>query len=174
MSECIFAGSFDIFHNGHIDRIENALKIFEKVHVVILKNESKKYWFDEIERKKMIEKCIGKFNGRVTVSCEGNKMLHDVCHDRQVFNVFRGIKGGRTFDEEIRLKIATNYLTKLEYGEEIFFVYDITSEDDFRGSSIVKLLALNGKSINSLVPTEIVDEIEKKVDDINLRQYFIE
>lgn len=166
MSECIFAGSFDPWHNGHEDRVKNALKIFDKVHIVVLKNESKKYWFDEVERVKLIEKCISKFGDRVTVSCGGNKMLHDVCHEMQIFNVFRGIKAGRTFDEEIRLKIATNYFSKQEHDEEILFVYDVTSEDDFRGSSIVKLLVLNNKDIFSLVPIEIVDDIKEKANKL--------
>ena len=42
MNECIFAGSFDPWHNGHEDRVKNALKIFDKVHIVILKNDKKR------------------------------------------------------------------------------------------------------------------------------------
>ena len=163
MNECIFAGSFDPWHNGHEDRLKNALKIFDKVHIVVVKNENKKnYWFNETEREELIKKSTIQFEDRVTVSCGGTKMLQDVCHDMQIFNVFRGIKAGRTFDEEIRIKIATNYMAKQEYNEEIFFIYDVTSEDDFRGSSIIKKIVLNNKDISSLVPHQIVNDIKER------------
>ena len=89
-------------------------------------------------------------------------MIQDICHDEQIFNVFRGVKAGRTFEEEIRIQIATNYMARQEYGEEILFVYDITSEEDFRGSSIIKTLALNRKDFSSLVPSEIMDDITER------------
>lgn len=86
-------------------------------------------------------------------------MLHDICHEEQIFNVFRGVKSGRTLEEELRLQLVVNYMSNIEHGEKILFVYDITSEDDFRGSSIIKKLVVNGKDISSLVPNELVNDI---------------
>ena len=158
MSKCLFVGSFDPWHNGHNDRLVNALKVFDEVKVVVLDNEKKKYWFTQEERAKMIEKCVRKYP-RVEVIKAGNKMLYEICHDLQIFNVFRGVKGGRTFDEEIRLQVASKYMAKDEYNEDLLFVYDITTEEDFRGSSIIKTLALKGKSFDKYIPLEIVDDI---------------
>ncbi len=163
MSKGIFVGSFDPWHNGHEDRLKNALKIFDMVYVIVADNVTKKsYWFNQSERITLVQKSVAKFSNRVVVKPAGIKMIHDICHDEQIFNVFRGVKAGRTFEEEIRLQIATNYMAKQEYGEEILFVYDITSEDDFRGSSIVKTLALSHKDFSSLVPSEIIDDITER------------
>lgn len=166
MSEAIFVGSFDPWHNGHEDRLNNALKIFDKVYVIVADNSTKKsYWFNQAERTALVKKSVEKFGARVIVKAAGVKMIQDICHDEQIFNVFRGVKAGRTFEEEIRIQIATNYMAKEEYGEEILFVYDITSEEDFRGSSIIKTLAVNGKDFSSLVPNDILNEISERAKE---------
>ena len=166
MSEGIFVGSFDPWHSGHEDRLKNALKIFDKVYVIVADNTTKKsYWFNQSERTALVQKSVARFGNKVVVKSAGVKMIQDICHDEQIFNVFRGVKAGRTFEEEIRIQIATNYMAKQEYGEEILFVYDITSEEDFRGSSIIKTLAINGKDFSSLVPSEIIDDILERAKE---------
>ena len=163
MSKAIFIGSFDPWHNGHEERLINALKIFDKVHIIVAHNKEKKnFWFNQEERVELIYKCVSKYKDRVIVKNYGNKMIHDICHEEKIFNVFRGVKAGRTFDEEIRLKYVANYLSKKEYNEEILFVYDITSEEDFKGASIIKTLALSNKDFSTLVPKEIISDIENK------------
>lgn len=163
MSSVIFGGSFDPWHNGHEERLKNALKIFNKVYVIVADNYSKKnYWFTQEERAQLIRKSVKKFGERVIVKSAGKKMLHDICHEEQIFNVFRGVKSGRTLEEEIRIQLVANYMSNNEYGEKILFIYDISSEDDFRGSSIVKKLVVNNKNISTLVPTEIVSDIYER------------
>ena len=53
-------------------------------------------------------------------------------------------------------------MANTEYGEKILFVYDITSEDDFRGASIIKNLVINGKDFSSLVPSELIADIYER------------
>ena len=163
MSEAIFVGSFDPWHNGHTDRLKNALKIFTSVTVVVADNTNKKkYWFNQEERSMMVKKCVENLSDNIIVKVAGKKMIQDICHEERIFNVFRGVKAGRTFEEEMHLQITTKYLAKQEYGEEIFFIYDITSEEDFRGSSIVKILLLGNKDVSTLVPECIMSDLKEK------------
>ncbi len=110
----------------------------------------------------MVKKCVENLSDNIIVKVAGKKMIQDICHEERIFNVFRGVKAGRTFEEEMHLQITTKYLAKQEYGEEIFFIYDITSEEDFRGSSIVKILLLGNKDVSTLVPECIMSDLKEK------------
>ncbi len=167
MSKCLFVGSFDPWHNGHNDRLENALKIFDEVKIVVGNNEKKSYLFNQKERFELIKKVTKKYGKRVEVIEGYNKMTHDICHELQIFNVFRGVKGGRTFEEELRFQVSIKAFAKEEYNEDIFFVYDITTEEDFRGSSIIKMLLNHDKDISKYVPKEILNDLLLKKELMN-------
>ena len=158
MNKVIFPGSFDPFHNGHLDIVKEALKVFDYVLIVVSNNPNKNnYWFTEKERKKLIEKSIKDFKN-VEVVTE-DMPIEDICIKYKIFNVYRGVKAGRTIDEEIRLKNVTNYQSRIKYRKEINFIYTITSDADFRGSSIIKKYAHQRKCIEELVPKEIINDI---------------
>ena len=166
MNKVIFPGSFDPFHNGHLDIVKEALKVFDYVLIVVANNPNKNnYWFNENERKKIIEKSIKNLeNVKVVIE---NIPIEDMCMKYKIFNVYRGVKAGRTIDEEIRLKNVTNYQSRIKYKKEINFIYTITSDSDFRGSSIIKKYAYDKKCIEELIPKEIINDILNRYGEIN-------
>ena len=56
MKTGVYAGSFDPITKGHQDIIERALKIVDKLIVVVMNNPKKNYWFNLDERKNLISK----------------------------------------------------------------------------------------------------------------------
>ena len=62
----IYPGTFDPVTNGHLDIIERASQLFDKVIVVIATNSSKVTLFTREERKEMVEKAVSKYEN-VTV-----------------------------------------------------------------------------------------------------------
>lgn len=166
MKKVLFLGSFDPFHNGHLDIIKEAKKIFDEVIIIVGNNPNKKkYWFNSHERKILIEKCINKIDG-VKVIVSEDIPIEDMCNKYKIYNVYRGVKGGRTLEEEIRLKLVTNYMSKLKYNKNINFIYTITSDEDFRGSSIIKKYANKKENIENLVPKEIIHEVLNKYKEV--------
>ena len=166
MKKGIFIGSFDPWHNGHKDRLINALKIFDHVVIVIANNYDKKTWFSQEERKEMIIDSLENPTEHIEIIIGGNKMIHEIIHELQIFNVFRGVKATRTIDDEIRLQNFCRHLLKDEYGEDAFFVYDITSDSDFRGSSLIKELCLNNQNIEKYVSSNVVEKIKARAIEI--------
>ena len=57
----VFPGSFDPITLGHLDIIERAVPLFDKIIVAIGTNSSKHYMFSEEQRKKFIEQSVAKF-----------------------------------------------------------------------------------------------------------------
>ena len=57
----IVPGSFDPITNGHVNIIERAAKMYDKVYVAVMINAQKKYMFDLEQRKKIAAAC---FSGR--------------------------------------------------------------------------------------------------------------
>ena len=166
MKKVIFPGSFDPFHNGHLDIVNEALNLFDKVVITISNNPSKKnYWFNIEKRKKLVCKCIKNLNN-VEVVVTGDTPIEDICHKLNIFNVIRGIKAGRTVDEEIRLKNVTDYMSNKKYKEKISFIYFLTSDADFRGSSVIKKYAGSKQILKDLIPSEIIDDVLKKYKEV--------
>ena len=63
MKIAIYPGTFDPITNGHLDVIERASSLFDKVIVAVLKKtDNKKVLFNEEDRLSMVSKSIQKFS----------------------------------------------------------------------------------------------------------------
>ena len=65
MQKVIFPGSFDPVTNGHLNVIDRATKLFDKVEVVISVNPQKKYLFTVEERFEMMEALTSHYENEV-------------------------------------------------------------------------------------------------------------
>ena len=107
--EAIYPGSFDPITNGHIDIIERALKIFDKIHVGVIQNFNKQPLFTLDERVDMIQQSISSNK----VSIEGfNGLLVDYARQKNVFKIVRGLRAVSDFDYEFQIGICTSYHLK--------------------------------------------------------------
>ena len=55
MKTAVYPGTFDPVTNGHIDIIERALKLFDKIYVVVGDNPQKSPTFSAKERVEMLK-----------------------------------------------------------------------------------------------------------------------
>lgn len=156
MSKGIFIGSFDPIHTGHIEIIKWALRIFDEVVIIVANNEKKNYWFSQEERIELVRKSI-EDNKRIRIKAGGDDLIFKIAEREKIYNFIRGIKAGRTLEEEIRLMEFTKSM-----NPNIEFYYKVTSNADWRGSSIIKLLATQNEDFTHLVSPSIVEEIRKR------------
>lgn len=113
MKSCIFPGSFDPITLGHLDIIQRAANIFDRVHVVIFDNINKKSMFTLEQRMAFIELCIQHIPGVVVDHSSG--MLVEYAKEKNINVIVRGLRNFLDFEYEKEIALVNNMLyTKLE------------------------------------------------------------
>ena len=153
---CVYPGTFDPVHYGHIDIVKRALNVFENVIIAIAENPKKKPLFTLSERIEMFKKSTEEFSDRVIV--EGFEGL--LVNFMRKYNTKIIVRGVRLFtDFEYELQIAmTNYnLDKVE----TFFLMP-SQEYIHISSSIVKDIAYNHGDLSNLVHPYVEKKLRER------------
>jgi pantetheine-phosphate adenylyltransferase len=142
----IYPGSFDPITNGHVDIVQRALAMFDRVVVAIAENVRKAPLFSVEERKAQIRDAVQN-DARVEVDAfEG--LLVDYVNRRSAKVVVRGLRALADFEYEFQLAHMNRRL-----GGDIDTVFLMTSAKDFYvSSSLVKEVAQFGGDVSGLVP----------------------
>jgi len=142
----VYPGSFDPITNGHVDIVQRALTMFDRVVVAIAENVRKAPLFSVEERKQHILDAVGE-RKRVEVDAfEG--LLVDYVQRRGARIVVRGLRALADFEYEFQLAHMNRRL-----GQGIDTIFLMTSEKDFYvSSSLVKEVAQFGGKVTGLVP----------------------
>lgn len=165
MRKALFVGSFDPFHNGHREVVEWGLEAFDEIVVVIANNENKKHWFSQEERKELAQMSL-KGIEQVRVRTASRKDIVDIAKEEGIYNVLRGVKAGGNLEEEIQLQEYVKFLC----DEPIQFYFKITTNADFRSSSVVKVLAFEGKEekLEGFICKEIKPMVCKRAKEFQI------
>ena len=156
MISALFPGSFDPPTYGHLNIIERARTIFDKIDVVIAVNKSKKYLFTEEERLSMMKELVSSWNN-VTVHTS-SKLIVDYAHENKASVLLRGVRNFSDFSYEFDLSLLNKGL-----ASDIETVFLPTDPDFFvlRSSSIKELAAFNG-DISKMVPPLVEKALKEK------------
>lgn len=121
MIRAIYAGSFDPITNGHVWVINEAIKLFENLKIVVARNPNKKYMFSWDERANMLNDSIIGEETFETFSMDQirDELLINYAKERSVTHLIRGIRNESDYEYEkamqyvnsdIDSKITTVYL----------------------------------------------------------------
>ena len=98
MRTAIYPGSFDPLTNGHLDVIERAVKLFDRVVVAVAKNEGKQPLFSLDERLEMVRRSIQPLR---TVEADSfDSLLVDYVERRSAQAIVRGLRAVSDFEFE--------------------------------------------------------------------------
>ncbi|WP_342258840.1 pantetheine-phosphate adenylyltransferase [Spiroplasma endosymbiont of Dioctria linearis] len=102
MRRAIYPGSFDPFHEGHLNILVKATKLFDEVIVVITKNISKN---ENPDLKYRIEKIKSMIKGlkNVKIEINENELTAYFAKQREIKYIVRGIRDSQTLNYEIEL-----------------------------------------------------------------------
>jgi len=159
MKVAVYPGSFDPITNGHLDIIKRALKIFDKVIVLVSINENKKYHFTNEEKIKMIkEALIEEKLDNVEVDSYSGLTL-DYCKKINANVLIRGLRIVSDFEYEWSLAAANEFIDS--NIEMVFFMAH--QKTSFISSSSINEMFNNGVDVSSLVPKAVVKMYKNKL-----------
>jgi pantetheine-phosphate adenylyltransferase len=152
----IYPGSFDPLTNGHIDIIERALEIFDKVIVAVLNNPSKNALFTMEERVQMIKQS---FNGKNNILVDSfGGLLVDYAKMKDAVAIIRGMRALSDFESEFQMALMNRKLNK-----DVQSVFLMTGfRWIFTSSSIIKEAAQFGGDISDMVPKPVMVKMLEK------------
>jgi pantetheine-phosphate adenylyltransferase len=154
---CVYPGTFDPVHFGHLDIVDRALNIFDNVVVAVAENPKKKPLFTLKERIEMFEDAVSKYKGRVIV--EGfSGLLVDFMKKYNTKIIVRGVRLFTDFEYELQIAM-TNY--KLDKVETFFMMP--SQELIHISSTIVKDVAFHDGDVSSMVTPFVKSKLEEKV-----------
>ena len=149
----LFTGSFDPMTNGHMDIIERASRLFDKLYVGIFFNPHKQGFFPLENRKRGLED--------VKVVSSHNELVVDVAKRLGATFLVRGLRNAADLQYEASFDY---YNHQLSPDIETIYLHS-RPEHLYISSSGVRELLKFGQDIACYVPESILEEIRNEKKD---------
>ena len=147
MKTAVYPGTFDPVTNGHLDVIERALKLFDKLYIVVGDNPQKSATFSTADRVQMLKEALKKHNDLVEID-HFNGLLLDYVKRKKSNVVLRGLRAISDFEYEF-----SRALISRELANDVETIFLMTKDDyAFLSSSIVKEIAMFNGPVKGFVP----------------------
>lgn len=145
-SVAIYPGSFDPITYGHLDLIERGSRLFNRLIVAILSNDSKEPLFSVAERREMLAQSVKAYPNVEVDSFNG--LLVDYASQRGATALLRGIRAISDYEYELQMALMNRRLRP-----DIETVFLMAGEAySFVSSRLVKQVIGLGGNISGLVP----------------------
>ena len=153
----VYPGSFDPFTNGHLDVVERALSIFDRVIVAVAANPEKRQpLFTVEERIKLIEESLKGRKGVEVTSFKG--LTVEFARSLGATTLIKGLRAYSDFDAELQQALMNRKL-----APDIHTVFLMSGfAHIFVSSSILKDIASYGGKVDDLVPPPVARALKEK------------
>lgn len=155
-SIAIYPGTFDPITNGHIDIIDRAQRLFDKIIITLAVNPAKNPLFTLDERIEMIKRCFNSYNNIEIGMTDG--LIVDYAKKNNACVIVRGLRAVSDFDYEFQLALMNKKLQR-----EVDTVFLMTGlRWIYISSSIIKDAARHHGDISGVVPDHVQLALQKK------------
>ena len=153
MKIAVYPGSFDPITNGHLDVLNRAMKIFDKVIVLVAINPDKKSRFSPKDRMLMIQEAVD--NPNIIVDCyEG--LTVEYAKNTNATHLIRGLRAVTDFEYEFQLASANDFID--ENLDTVFLMSK--KEKSFINSSMIMDLHAHGVDVKDVVPESVYKRLK--------------
>jgi pantetheine-phosphate adenylyltransferase len=149
----LIPGSFDPFHNGHLEVVERASLIFDEIVVAAIRNPQKsEVLFDLDERRDMIAESLAHVKNVRIVSISG--LLVNVAKDVNATAIVKGLRAISDFESEMQMAQMNRSLS----GVETLFLPS-SSTYSFIASRLIREVARYGGDVSAFVPAAVAKRL---------------
>lgn len=153
MSVALFPGSFDPFHNGHLEVVERATRLFDEVVVAAVRNPQKSEpLFSLEERQEMLEESVAHLPAVRIVSVA--TLVVNVANDVGASAIVKGLRAVSDFENELQMAQMNRQLS----GMETLFI-PTSSSHSFIASKLLREVARFGGDVSAFVPKVVNDRL---------------
>ena len=157
MRTVVYPGSFDPLTNGHLDVVERASKLFDRVIIAVAKNDDKQPMFTQDERKRQIAAAVKGYPNVEVAAFKG--LLVDFAEEKKAQAIIRGLRAVSDFEFEFQLALMNRKLK-----EQIETIFMMPRESYiFLSSRLVKEIAGLGGDVGAFVPTNVERALKRKL-----------
>ena len=162
MKIAIYPGSFDPVTSGHLNIIQRAANIFDKLIVCVMVNAGKNPMFTLEERVELIRKVTDGIPN-VEVDCS-DELLAEYARRKGSCVIVKGLRAGSDFENEFQMALINH---KINPDLDTMF---LTSEHQYMylSSSTVKELGGYDVDLSDFLPKQIIPVFKKRISDIRL------
>ncbi len=152
----IYPGTFDPITNGHLDIIQRAINLFDRILVGVTTNPAKTPLFSVEERVEMIQNSVSDMSSVAVEHFDG--LLMDYAQEKDANVVVRGLRAITDFEFEFQMALVNRRL-----AESIITVFLMPNEKyTYLNSTIVKEVAKFDGDVHSFVPKDVAVRLRRK------------
>ena len=163
MRLAVYPGSFDPITRGHVDVIDRARAVFDRLVVAVLVNTRKKPTFEVDERAALIAEAVADELGQDALARIEVVTYHgltvDLARERGAPSIVRGLRALSDFENEQAIAHLNRQLAP--EIDTVFFMTGI--EHAYLSSSLVREIAAFGGDLSAMVPDVVARRLQERV-----------
>ncbi len=153
MRHCIYPGTFDPITYGHLDVLDRATRLFDRVTVAVAHNPGKGPVFTPEERLEMLRPNIAQYAHVEVVPFGG--LLVDFALELKATAIIRGLRAFSDFEFEFNMALMNRHLHP---SVETIFVMP-NEAYSYCSSTLVKQVAKYGGDVSHFVPPNVAEAL---------------
>ncbi len=157
MKIAIYPGSFDPVTSGHLNIIQRAAKIFDKLIVCVMVNSAKSPMFSREERLELVRSVV---NGLPNVEVDASdELLAEYARRKGSCVIVKGLRAGSDFENEFQMALINH---KINPNLDTMF---LTAESQYMylSSSTVKELGSYDVDLSDFLPEQIIPVFKQRI-----------